>query len=64
MPANKLAKLFNRERKAIYNMKNGACFCLDYDITKGLAALGYRIALVRISDGKVFSSEYTEPPTE
>lgn len=62
LPANQLAKLFGRERKAIYSLKNGACFRLDYNMTKGLVALGYRVALVRISDGKIFSGEHAESP--
>lgn len=53
--AAELGKLFNRERKCIYNMKNAASFRMDYDILHGLAKLGYCLKLVDIKTGEIFN---------
>lgn len=53
--ASELSKIFNRERKSIYSLKNGCCFRVDYEILHGFAELGYTVALVNIKTGEVYN---------
>lgn len=45
--AERLANIFQVERKTIYNYRNGCCFRLTYDFICGLNRLGYDLALVK-----------------
>lgn len=42
-----LARLFNRNRKAIYSYKNGCGFRCDLDFVMGLQSLGYDIQIIK-----------------
>lgn len=53
--ASELSKIFNRERKTIYSLKNGCCFRVDYDMIHGFAELGYTIALVNTKTWEVYN---------
>ena len=48
MSAEKVAKIFDKERKWIYSIKNGCTFRIDYGLIAGLKSLGYEIKLEKV----------------
>ena len=52
-----LERIFEKERKTIYNYKSGCCFHLDYSVLGGLNALGYRLVLQNKQTGEIFKGE-------
>lgn len=45
--AERLAHIFQVERKTIYSYRDGCCFRLTYNFLCGLHYLGYDLALVK-----------------
>lgn len=48
VPAHRIAKIFNRERKWVCAIENGCTMRLDYDLICGLNKLGYDLKLVKM----------------
>lgn len=47
MPAKKVARIFDKERKWVYTAKPGCTIRLDYGLIAGLSQLGYELKLVK-----------------
>lgn len=47
-----VARIFGKERKWVYSIKNGCCFHLDYNVICGLNKLGYDIKIVKKKEVK------------
>ena len=50
MSAEKVAKIFGKERKWTFSIKNGCNFRIDYGLIAGLKSLGYEIKIVKINN--------------
>lgn len=61
-PAAQIAKLFNRERKFIYSMRDGCGFHCDLDFICGLRALGYDLVVQKTADDTPIQPEVGIPP--
>ena len=53
MPATKVARIFDKERKWVYSIECGCAPRLDYALIAGLNQLGYELKLVPIKKGGV-----------
>lgn len=53
MPATKVARIFDKERKWVYTTKAGCTIRLDYGFIAGLHQLGYELKLIPIKKGGV-----------
>lgn len=51
MPAKKVARIFDKERKWVYTAETGCTIRLDYGLIAGLNQLGYELKLVPIRKG-------------
>lgn len=62
--ASELGRIFERERKAVYNIESGCTFRLDYGLIGGLSALGYELKLVEKKSGQIYTPPCALPPKQ